>query len=89
MHNSATLYYSWLCSQVQQTTPDHTQLWVLGVVSGATDLNLSTRRGQCNNFDSICYVELLINNLGGIFTAQNCASGEQFSNLLVHSKTSF
>lgn len=35
----------------QHTWPHPTVL--LGVVSGATDLNLSTHRGQCNNFVSI------------------------------------
>lgn len=34
MHNSAALHHSWLCSQVRQTTPDHTQqcswLWSVG-----------------------------------------------------------
>lgn len=33
MHSSATLHHSWLCSRVQQTTPDHTQQhsWVWSV----------------------------------------------------------
>lgn len=38
-------------SATDHTWPHPTGL--LGVVSGATDLNLSTHRGQCNNFDSI------------------------------------
>lgn len=38
-------------SATDHTWPHPTVL--LGVVSGATDLNLSTHRGQCNNFGSI------------------------------------
>lgn len=45
-------YISWLCSQMQQSNTWQHPTGMLGVVSGATDLNLSTHRGQCNNFDS-------------------------------------
>lgn len=61
----------------------------LGVVSGATDLNLSTRRGQCNNFDSI---HILVWSY--LFTFQEASYGTvlchtwTIPNLPVHPKPS-
>lgn len=85
MHNGAMLHLIVFTNASGHTWPHPTRS--LGVVSGATDLNLSTHRGQYHNLDSICnHLELLISNLGGIFTAQHCAGSEQFFNLLVHPK---
>lgn len=54
LHNArqcnATSQLAVFTNATEHTWPHPTSQ--LGVVSGATDLNLSTHRGQCNNFDS-------------------------------------
>lgn len=79
--------YIWLCSQMHQDTPDHTQLgcWVWSVVQQTwtfQPIEVSITIWTLY----VIIVELLIGNLGGIFTAQHCAGSKQFFNLLVHPK---
>lgn len=79
--------YIWLCSQMHQDTPDHTQRggWVWSVVQQTwTFQPIEVSFTIWTLY--VIVVELLISNLGGIFTAQHCAGSEQFFNLLVHPK---